>query len=112
MTFHLRGEISTATNFEAESLVLSYCILIPNGKFKKLEKIYLFINKLITASDWSSCDENKLCGTTHFARMTKKSVGTEGKFISVAHFNQFFEAKISAPLDKGNILIGALIKFG
>jgi Ciliary basal body-associated, B9 protein len=44
--------------------------------------------------------------------MTKKSVGTEGKFISVAHFNQFFEAKISAPLDKGNILFGALIKFG
>lgn len=34
VTFYLRGEISTATNFEAESLFLSYCILIPNGKLK------------------------------------------------------------------------------
>jgi hypothetical protein len=47
VTFHLRGEISTATNFEAESLVLSYCILIPNGKFKKLETICMCINKIL-----------------------------------------------------------------
>jgi hypothetical protein len=41
VNFYLRGEISTATNFEAESLVLSYCILIPNGKVEKLDFVYL-----------------------------------------------------------------------
>lgn len=41
VTFYIRGEISTATNFEADSLILSYYILIPNGKFKKTGSNYL-----------------------------------------------------------------------
>ncbi|CAB3387234.1 Hypothetical predicted protein [Cloeon dipterum] len=79
VVFYLRGEISSAQHFDAESLFLSYCILVPNG--------------------WTCPEESKLCGTTHFAQQTRKPFGDEGKSISTAHLNQYFEAKLIAPVD-------------